>query len=211
MATRDFLMLAAAPTATVDPQTSYAGAVYQTNGFQPGITLPAQFNKAIRQGTAGMAVLAQLIVDTLGVNVLDTGYADEPTEVDTLVAQLLATLQNIAAASVMYTHGNNSNGYWSKDPSGLITQWGSIVTDGLNVTNITLPTPFSDTNYRVIIGQVKYDGANEYTVAEDSDSPTVSVPSYTRTELAFNVLAFSPGTDGPGDPNSHATYVAYGY
>jgi hypothetical protein len=101
MATRDFLMLAASSTATVDPQVNYAGAGYQVNGFQPGITLPAEFNKAIRQGTAGMAVLSQLIVNTLGVSVLDTGYASEAAEVNALVAQLLSTLQNIASANAI--------------------------------------------------------------------------------------------------------------
>jgi hypothetical protein len=90
MATRDFLMMAAEPGATVDTQADYAGSGYQENGFQPGMTLPVQFNKGFRQGTAGMAVLAQFIINVLNVNVLDSGDASEAAEV-TRLAGLLET------------------------------------------------------------------------------------------------------------------------
>ena len=98
MATRDFLMMAAAPGALVDSQADYAGSGYQEDGFTPGPTLPTQFNKVFRQGTAGMAVLAQLIINILDVNVVDSG-ASEAAEVATLAAQLQTAIEAIAGSA----------------------------------------------------------------------------------------------------------------
>jgi hypothetical protein len=91
-AENDFLPIAATPTANVDTQADYAGAGYQLNGFTPGQTLSTQFNKTLRQGSMGMAVLAQFIVNVLNVNVLDQGYASAAAEVSALVAQFEAAL-----------------------------------------------------------------------------------------------------------------------
>jgi hypothetical protein len=92
MATRDFVMLAAAPGANVESQASYAGSGYQVNGQQPGIVLSQFLNKGTRQGTAGMAVLAQFIINAINESVVDTGYANEAAEVSALTAQFEAAL-----------------------------------------------------------------------------------------------------------------------
>src|ERR1035437_433087 len=100
MATRDFFMLAAAPGATVDTQADYAGSGYQENEFQPGVTLPTQFNKGFRQGTAGMAVLAQFIINVLNENVVDSG-ASEVAEVSALAAQLAAAILGLVNGAAL--------------------------------------------------------------------------------------------------------------
>jgi hypothetical protein len=46
-----------------------------------------------------------------------------------------------------FTNGNNSNGYWVKDPVGHITQWGKITTDINGGTLfVSFPTAFTDSS-----------------------------------------------------------------
>jgi hypothetical protein len=47
--------------------------------------------------------------------------------------------------AVTITSGSNANGYWSKDSSGKITQWGVIAHAGLTFT-LTFPINFTVQN-----------------------------------------------------------------
>jgi hypothetical protein len=69
----DFLPIATGGGATVDTQAAFVGSNYQVNGFQNGLALPNQFNKAWRQGSVMSAALATFISDQLDVDVLDDG------------------------------------------------------------------------------------------------------------------------------------------
>jgi hypothetical protein len=43
-----------------------------------------------------------------------------------------------------FTNGSNVNGYWSKDPSGLIRQWGTVTTDiNAGTLAVAFPTNFT--------------------------------------------------------------------
>jgi phage-related tail fiber protein len=53
-----------------------------------------------------------------------------------------AVTVTVIGASGSYTSGNNANGYWQKDPAGLIRQWGHV-TAGVTGTVVTFPTAFS--------------------------------------------------------------------
>lgn len=53
----------------------------------------------------------------------------------------------VPTAAGGFTSGSNANGYWVKNPAGLITQWGHASTDGDGNYVLSLPTPFTDTNY----------------------------------------------------------------
>ena len=89
----DFLPMAIGPSALVDTQANYNGAGYQVDGFQPGITLPVQFNKGFRQGTVMAAAVANFIANTLNENVLDNG------NMATLIAQLTAAIESVAGGA----------------------------------------------------------------------------------------------------------------
>lgn len=88
----DFLPYAAEPGANVVTQGAYAGSGFQENGQQPGIVLSDQWNKAVRQGSMGMSVIAAFIVAVLNENVLDSGYGSGAAEVAALLAQFKAAL-----------------------------------------------------------------------------------------------------------------------
>ena len=84
-------------------------------------------------------------------------WADSPGSTVGGVTQLLAgagiTLSPVGGTGVVtvtvigatgsYTSGNNANGYWQKDPAGLIRQWGHV-TAGVTGTVVTFPTAFSN-------------------------------------------------------------------
>lgn len=91
----DFLPMAISESALVDSQANYAGSGYQQNGFQPGITLPTQYNKGFRQGTVMAAVIANFIANMLNENVLDNG------DIDTLISQFTQALQSLMAPEVI--------------------------------------------------------------------------------------------------------------
>jgi hypothetical protein len=59
----------------------------------------------------------------------------------------------ITSASNGFSSGSNSNGYWSKDPSGLIRQFGTITVVGAGnpapYATFTFPTAFATTNYSI--------------------------------------------------------------
>jgi hypothetical protein len=42
-----------------------------------------------------------------------------------------------------YTSGNNANGYWIKDPTGRIHQWGCVATSVSTGSSVTFPTSFT--------------------------------------------------------------------
>jgi hypothetical protein len=86
----DFLYFATGVGANVVSQATYAAASYISPGLGSGILASAVFNKIVRQGSAGAAILAQFIVDQLGQNVLDNG------SLSTLVSQLTAAIQQSA-------------------------------------------------------------------------------------------------------------------
>jgi hypothetical protein len=83
----DFLYFATGVGANVVDQATYAAASYISPGLGSGILASAVFNKIVRQGSAGAAMLAQFIVDQLDQAVLDGGDAE------TLALQLTAAIQ----------------------------------------------------------------------------------------------------------------------
>lgn len=57
----------------------------------------------------------------------------------------------VPAAAPGYTSGNNVNGYWQKNPTGLIRQWGHVTTDINGGTlAVTFPTNFTNINSVVV-------------------------------------------------------------
>lgn len=86
----DFLYYAIVGSPNVVSQATYAAASYIGPGLGSGILASAVYNKMIRQGTAGAAILAQFIVNQLNENVLDNG------SLTTLVTQLTAAIQQSA-------------------------------------------------------------------------------------------------------------------
>lgn len=108
MAEIDFLPFATGTNANVDNQTDWTANTLVTNGFQSGILLSAMLNKALRQGTMGTAVLANLISRITGQNVLDNG------NIYNLIGQLWQTLLQVdsfvdsgAANSIYILSPNN--------------------------------------------------------------------------------------------------------
>lgn len=73
MPTNDFEPFATAAGANVVSQPAYKVSPFLSTGFQSGIADSASFNKVWRQSSIIAAAVAQLIVDVVGVDVLDDG------------------------------------------------------------------------------------------------------------------------------------------
>lgn len=90
MATNNFKAFAVAAGANVTSQVDYEALAALATGFAAGVAKSAQVNKALRQGTFGVAGLAQFMSDTLGADVLDDGnldnFASQLQEAVTLLA-----------------------------------------------------------------------------------------------------------------------------
>lgn len=71
--TIDFLPFATGASANVEAQSAWVTDTVVTNGFQSGITLSIQMNKALRQGTFVAASIANLMSLVLNASVLDNG------------------------------------------------------------------------------------------------------------------------------------------
>lgn len=107
--TVDFLAFAIGGSANVESQTAWVSDSVVTNGFQSGITLSAQMNKAIRQASVMAAAKANWVSDVINASVLDNG------SVSTLVEQLwLASIQ-----SRYFVDSGSANTIVIATPSGL--------------------------------------------------------------------------------------------
>lgn len=72
-AVNDFLAFATGGGANVMDQADYAAATFVGTGFEPGLAQSIQLNKVWRQSSFMSAVLAQMIANETGSNVLDDG------------------------------------------------------------------------------------------------------------------------------------------
>lgn len=240
-ATRDFLMIAAASGANVDSQTNYAGSGYQTNGLQPGITLSAQVNKGLRQGTAAMAVLAQFIVNVLNQNVLDTGYANEAAEVAALVAQFEAALAAYVVGSsikaitaltgdVTATGGGSAAATLATVNAAPGTYTGPVTVNGKGLVTAASNVPFTGTSgyQKLPSGLLLQWGSLARTGEETAGSFPVTFPTacfggvvtYTASStentrcISFNVVntsSFSIHCDADTPPTPTMFWLAIGY
>lgn len=105
MATNNFKPFSIGSAANVTSQTDYEALTSLISGFQAGKASSAQVNKALRQGTVMASILAQLISDTAGVDVLDNGNTAVPlTNLKAgLLKQAIGRLINV---QVITTSGN---------------------------------------------------------------------------------------------------------
>ena len=91
----------------------------------------------------------------------------------------------ITAASNGFTSGNNSNGYWVKDPTGKIEQWGVATTNGGGSPNITFPIPFTNS------GSVNIQATPGIT--DLGATNTLNVLSLSTTQAAIGANASASG------------------
>lgn len=73
MPANDFLVFGGGAGANVMSQADWAALAQRLSGFQSGVAQSAQLNKAWRQSSIMTAVLAQLIADRTGQDVIDDG------------------------------------------------------------------------------------------------------------------------------------------
>lgn len=92
MPQQDFLSFAIGVGANVVDQPTYAALPAVGTGYEAGIAQSAQVNKTLRQSSEIAYVVAQFIVDQLGVDVLDNGAPD------TIVANLALAIQQAASS-----------------------------------------------------------------------------------------------------------------
>lgn len=91
--TTDYLPIAASANAIVETQAEFAGSGHQLNGFSVGEAIPEQVNKCWRQPSMFSAAWANVILQTLSVDVPDDG------NLANLVNWLIETIQALANAS----------------------------------------------------------------------------------------------------------------
>ena len=104
MPDNDFLEFGAASGANVEDQADYAADPHRTAGFQTGVAPSGPFNKVWRQATAIVSALAQLVSDTLTVDMFDNGdRADKITKISNMIKSLAWTAPALTGAATAPT------------------------------------------------------------------------------------------------------------
>lgn len=76
-----------------------------------------------------------------------------------VLASTTTGVRSWVANASAYTSGNNSNGYWEKDPTGMIRQWGTV-SSGSTGTVVTFPTAFTNASAVVVTTTSLWDGSS---------------------------------------------------
>ncbi len=100
MATNNFKPFAIGAGANVTEQADYEALAALSSGFTAGKASSAQINKALRQSTAIVSVLAQFIANASGNDVLDDG------DTETVLNNLIAALKTNGALNFLQTANN---------------------------------------------------------------------------------------------------------
>ncbi|CDZ83948.1 phage tail fiber protein [Citrobacter koseri] len=98
MAINNFKPFAAASGANVTSQADYEALTALATGFTAGVAKSAQVNKALRQGTFGVAGLAQFIADASNADVLDDG---DLNKFSTLLKDTITLVASQAAGTLV--------------------------------------------------------------------------------------------------------------
>lgn len=107
MATNDFLPFAGGAGSNVLTQAAYAALAARTAGFSSGVAKSAELNKVWRQSSIMSAVLAQLIADNTGADVVDDGTT----------ATILANLKIATAGRLIGVRNFSSSGTYTYTPT----------------------------------------------------------------------------------------------
>jgi hypothetical protein len=125
--------------ANQENDATYNSDTTRTGGIGVDQILPSVWlNKVWFQASTFIAALANVIAN------FGSGYTITDTSISALETQLTNFFAALAGGG--FTSGSNSNGTWVKDPTGTITQRGSISVSAsgtLATGNITFPTNFT--------------------------------------------------------------------
>lgn len=102
----DFLPFAGGVGANVLTQSAYAALAARTAGFSAGVAKSAELNKVWRQSSIMSAVLAQLVADNTGADVLDDGTT----------ATILANLKIAVSGRLIGIQVFTANGTYTPTP-----------------------------------------------------------------------------------------------
>lgn len=104
MPVSDFLPFATGGGANVESQAAYAADARRTSGFQTGVAPSAPFNKVWRQAAFMAAVVANVMLTSLGVDILDDGdLAGKSTLLVNTVKAIVAGVGYALLASPAFT------------------------------------------------------------------------------------------------------------
>ena len=185
----DFLVMATESTALVDTQANYAGSGYQENGFQPGITLPQQFNKGFRQGTTGMAVIAGLIVQQLNEAVLDDTVNGDVSDLVTQFTNAIASLVPGAPPPQVITVAFSTTPVFNAAAGNPNIAVFEITLTG-NVTSSTLS---GTTPGQLLIFNIVQDGAGNRQFVNPTNVPMGNVNGIAAGESSTQVFVVTNG------------------
>ena len=193
----DYLPVATAVGANVDAQTTFAGSGYQTTGFQNGLAIPSQINKALRQHSMFAAALANLISTTLGINVLDDG------NLAALITNLTLAITSIAQSSPVVSTQSIVTGsrafntvFHNTTGAPILVTVGAWTNDGAGQSSYTVKTDSNPTPTTVVVSSTDGNNSsitlsrtitfmvlpgNYYEVV--TDSSTLTVGSWTEWTL----------------------------
>ncbi|MDG9858227.1 hypothetical protein N7403_30635 [Pseudomonas nitroreducens] len=107
MATNDFLPFGGGAGSNVLTQAAYAALAARTAGFSSGVAKSAELNKVWRQSSIMSAVLAQLIADNTGADVVDDGTT----------ATILANLKIATAGRLIGVQNFTFSGSYTYTPT----------------------------------------------------------------------------------------------
>ena len=170
---------------------TFASDPLTTGGIGTDAVLPSPWlNKIWFQSGTFVAAIAAVISGWA------SGYTITDTSISALETQLTNFFTLIASGISGWTFGNNANGYWSKDPTGKITQWGTLGSLANNTpTSGTFPTAFSN-------------AASVQLTASDNSSFATSGNPRTMGCVVSSTSAFTILASGSG---SSASWIAVGY
>jgi hypothetical protein len=131
MATTDFLSFGTSGTAAVLSNAAYAGTT-PANGFAAGILPKERLNKALRQSSAMVTALANLMVQQ-GIDALDDG------NLTALRNNILQLLQVVSGAAVTQYDSNFIGANQQRTMPGFMSSFGGIKIQWTSVAFADVP------------------------------------------------------------------------
>lgn len=201
MATNEFLPFAIEPGANAMSQEQYVQLAQRLTGFTSGMAISEQLNKVWRQSSFVMAVLAQLICDRTGEDVLDDG------DMAKLGAQLhYAIFHGLASEAQLQAHVDDQNNPHQTTPQKI----GAAPINSPALTgNPTAPTPAPGDNDSSIATtafvQAALVGIARLNSPAFTGNPTAPTPAVGDNDTSIATTAFVQAAlaSGAGYTGSH--------
>jgi hypothetical protein len=149
-----------------------SGALNATGGIT-GI------NQLTGDGTAGPGTGSQAFtLTTVNSGSGTCGDATHVCQVTTNGKGLVTTQTQVAISTAGFTSGNNSNGYWVKDPIGHIHEWGTVTCGSSQPCTANFPLAFTTVGSIIVTIANYFPGGDSGYLTIDSTSGPITISGF---------------------------------